>query len=108
VGWSPPIPLNFEGQKTRSMENPGAKISKARPYRLVLKYPYYKKDADVDAHVRVFNVDVKANGETSKEYIITTFNYTLKEMSSYWCHKYMLKFHDYNFFELIQTFYKCH
>ncbi len=108
MGWSPPIPANFEGQKTRLMENPGAKISKARSYQLVLKYPYYEKDADVDAHVRVFNVDVKANGETSKEYIITTFNYTLKETSSDWCHKYMLKFHDYNFFELIQTFYKRH
>jgi hypothetical protein len=58
--------------------------------------------------VRVFDVDVRENGETFKEYIITVFNYTMKEMALDWCHKYMLKFHDYSLFDLIQTFYKRH
>ncbi len=98
----------FEGQKTKLMENHGVEFSIARPYQLALKYPYYEKDADLAAHVRVFNVDVRANGKTSKEYIITAFNYILKETSLDWCHKYMLIFHEYIYFELIQTFYKCH
>ncbi len=32
----------------------------------------------------------------------------MKEMTLDWCHKYMLEFHDYSFFDLIQTFYKHH
>jgi len=43
VGWSPPIPMNFKGQKTISMENLGRKISKTRPYRLVLSIHITKK-----------------------------------------------------------------
>jgi hypothetical protein len=35
-----------------------------------LKYLDYKKDVNSDAHVKVFNVVVKENGETFKEYII--------------------------------------
>ncbi len=48
------------------------------------------------------------NGETSEDYIINIFNYTLKEMASGWCHNYMLEFPDYMFSELIQIVHKCH
>jgi len=44
-----------------------------------LKYPNYKNDEDLNVHVRVFHVDVKANGETFEElYIMNAFNYILK------------------------------
>jgi hypothetical protein len=53
----------------------------AKPYRSTLKYQNYKKDVDPNVHVRMFQVVVKANGETLQEFIINTFNYTLKEMT---------------------------
>jgi hypothetical protein len=73
-----------------------------------LKYLDYKKDANPNAHVKVFNVAMKENGETYEEYIVNAFNYTLREMASYWGHKYMLKFHNYSFFELMQVLCKHH
>jgi len=54
VGWPPLIPLNCEHQKTKSMVNTIERGLKARPYQTTLKYPNYKKDTDLDAHVRVF------------------------------------------------------
>jgi hypothetical protein len=77
MGWPPPIPINFEQQKTRSVVNPRTWLIMAKPYQLVLKYPNYKKDADLDAHVSVFNSIVKVIGETYEEYIINAFSYTL-------------------------------
>ncbi len=44
-----------------------------RPYQLSSKYPYYKKDANLNVHVRVFNAIVRDNGETPKEYSSTNF-----------------------------------
>jgi hypothetical protein len=52
-----------------------------RPNRVAFKYLDFKKDVDPDAHVKMFNSLVKANAETSKEYIINVFNYTLKDMA---------------------------
>ncbi len=88
--------------------NLGVGVPMAGPYQLVLKYLDYKKDLDLDVCVRVFYETVRTNGETSMEYIINAFNYTLKEMASDWCHNYMSNFLDYIFFELTQMFYKCH
>jgi hypothetical protein len=76
MGWPPPIPINFERQKTKSMVNPRTRVIVAKPYQLALKYPNYKKDANLDAHVKVFNSIVKVNGETYEEYIINAFIYT--------------------------------
>ncbi len=73
-----------------------------------MKYLDRKKDANPYAHVNVFHVAVKTNAETSKEYIINAFSYTLKEIASNWCHNYMLKFPNYSFYELTQVFYKHH
>ncbi len=43
-----------------------------------LKYPNYKKNANPNACVRVFNVAIRVNGKTF-EYIINGFSYTLKK-----------------------------
>jgi hypothetical protein len=75
---------------------------------VALKYPSFKKDDDLDAHVKILNFAIKANAKTFKEYIITVFNYMLKDTALDWCHNYMLEFPDYTFLELTQTFYKCH
>jgi hypothetical protein len=37
-----------------------------RPNRVAPKYPNFKKDVDLDVHVKVFNYVMKANVETSK------------------------------------------
>jgi hypothetical protein len=71
---------------------------------IVLKYLDFKKDVDLDGHVKVFNFVVKANAKTFEEYIINAFNYKLKDMASGWCHNYMLEFHDYTFLEFTQAF----
>jgi hypothetical protein len=71
-----------------------------RPNRVALKYLDFKKEIDPNAHVRVFNSIIKTNVETFEEYIINAFNYMLRDTTSYWCHNYMLKFHDYTFLEL--------
>jgi hypothetical protein len=49
-----------------------------RPNRVALKYLNFKKDVDLDAHVKVFNSIVKTNIEISEEYIVNVFNYMLK------------------------------
>jgi hypothetical protein len=56
------------------------------PYLSTLKYLHYNKDADQYVHVKLFQAIVRANGKTSKEYIINAFNYTLRKMTSDWCH----------------------
>jgi hypothetical protein len=53
-----------------------------RPNRVAFKYLDFKKDVDLDAHVKVFNFAVKANVETFKKYIINVFSYTLKNTTS--------------------------
>ncbi len=60
------------------MMNPGVGVIMPMPHWSTLKYPNYKKDANPNARVRVFNVAIRVNGETS-EYIINGFSYTLKK-----------------------------
>jgi len=76
VDWPPPIPINYEGQKTESLVNLGVGVLVAKPYQSTLKYPNYKRDVDPYVHVKVFNATIKENGETFKEYIINAFIYT--------------------------------
>ncbi len=64
------------------MVNFGARVSMVKPYPSTLKYPNYKKEANPDVHVKVFNATVRTNGETSKKEKINAFSYTLKEMAS--------------------------
>ncbi len=92
VGWPLSIPLKCEQHRTGSVVNTIVGGSMAKPYWSTLKYPYYKKNAGLDAQVRVFQTIVKANGKTLEEYIINVFNYTLREMTLDLCHNYMLEF----------------
>ncbi len=73
-----------------------------RPNRVTLKYPDFKKDDNVDVHVRVFNFAMKANAKTFEEYIINAISYTLRDTTSNWYHNYMLEFLDYIFSELCE------
>jgi hypothetical protein len=50
-----------------------------KPNRVTLKYFDFKKDVDLNAHVKVFNFVVKTNVKTFEEYIIDVFNYMLKD-----------------------------
>jgi hypothetical protein len=68
-----------------------------RPNRVAFRYPNFKKDVNLDVHVKVFNFVVKANAKTFEEYTINAFNYTLKDTTSNWCHNYMSEFLDYTF-----------
>ncbi len=49
-----------------------------RPNKVTIKYHDFKKDVDLDAHVRVFNSIVKVNAKISKKYIINVFSYMLE------------------------------
>jgi hypothetical protein len=72
-----------------------------KPNMVAFKYLNFKKDANLDVHVRMFNSAVMENAKTSKEYIINAFNYTQKDTTSDWCHNYMIKFPDYIFSKLM-------
>jgi hypothetical protein len=52
-----------------------------RPNMVAFKYPDFIKDANPNAHVRVFNFIIKKNAKTFEEYIINAFNYMLKDMA---------------------------
>ncbi len=95
MGWSPSIQINNKRQRIKLVVNHGARILVTRPY------PNYKKNVDLDVHVKVFNVIVRTNGKTYEKYIINAFSYTLRKMASYWCHNYMLEFLYYNFSKLM-------
>jgi hypothetical protein len=70
----------------------GTWVLVVRPYQSTLKYLDNKKYANPNVHVKVFNVVVRANGETYEEYIINAFSYTQKKTTSNWCYNYMLDF----------------
>jgi hypothetical protein len=40
------------------------------------------KDSNLDAHVKVFKVDIRANGETKDEKIANLFSFTLRDIMS--------------------------
>jgi hypothetical protein len=48
---------------------------------VAFKYPDFKKDVDLDAHVKVLNFVVKANVETFEIYIINVFIYMLRDIT---------------------------
>jgi hypothetical protein len=73
-----------------------------RPNKVALQYPDFKKDANQDANVRVFNFIIKKNEETFEEYIINAFSYMLRDMALDWCHNYMLEFLDCIYTSILQ------
>jgi len=68
--------------------------------RVALKYLDFKTNVDLNVHVRMFNSLVKANVETSEEYIINVFSYMLRDTTLDWCHNYMSKKIDCTFSKL--------
>jgi hypothetical protein len=56
----------------------------------------------------VFNFAIKANVKTFEKYIISAFNYKLRDTTSDWCDDYMSKFPYCIFLELTHAFYKHH
>jgi hypothetical protein len=56
---------------------------------VALKYPDFKKDVDLDAHVKVLNFVVKTNVETFEKDIINVFIYMLRNITLDRCHNYM-------------------
>ncbi len=60
-----------------------------RPSHRQLNYPKYVKDVDPNAHVKVFKVVIKANGETNDEEIVNLFSFSLRDTVSNWCNNYM-------------------
>jgi hypothetical protein len=52
-----------------------------RPNKVALKYLNFKKDIDLDVHVKMFNSIVKTNVETFEKYIINAFSYILRNIA---------------------------
>jgi hypothetical protein len=50
-----------------------------KPNMVALKYPDFKKDVNLDAHVKLFNSTIKVNAKTFEMYIINAFSYTLRD-----------------------------
>jgi hypothetical protein len=42
----------------------------------------------------MFNSAIESNVETSEEYMINVFSYTLRDTTSEWCHNYMSECFD--------------
>ncbi len=72
------------------------------PNRVAFKYLDFKKDVDLNVHVKAFNYAVKANAKNSKENIINAFSYMRRNIASDWCQNYMLEFPNYIFLEFTQ------
>jgi len=53
-----------------------------KPYHQPLNYPKYVKDFDPNAHVKVFKVPIKRNGEIEDAKFINLFSFTLGNIVS--------------------------
>jgi len=71
-----------------------------KSYCWTLNYLEYVKDSNLDAHVRVFKVAIKANGETDDVEIVNLFNFTFKDIVFNWCNNYMGDYPDCTFVKL--------
>jgi hypothetical protein len=71
-----------------------------------LKYHEYKKDSDMDVHVKVFKVTIEINSEMINEEITNMFNFKLKDNASDWCNNYMRNHPHYKFVDLEHAFCK--
>jgi hypothetical protein len=68
--------------------------------------PTYVKDIDLNVHIRVFKMGIKANGETMEVDIIKLFGFILKDNISKWGENFVQNHPNCTFEELEQTFYK--
>jgi hypothetical protein len=71
-----------------------------------LQYPTYVKDINLDAHIKVFKMTIKANGETMEADIINMFGFTFKDNIFEWGENYVQDHPNCTFKELEQTFCK--
>jgi hypothetical protein len=53
-----------------------------KPYHQPLNYPKYVKDFDPNAHVKVFKVPIKRNGEIEDAKFVNLFSFTLGNIVS--------------------------
>jgi hypothetical protein len=51
-----------------------------RPNKVAFKCFHFKKDVELNVHVKIFKFKMKVNVKTSKIYIINVFSYMLKDM----------------------------
>jgi hypothetical protein len=59
------------------------------PYRRSFNYLEYVKDSDLNVHVKIFKVAIKANTEIDDVEIVNMFIFTLKNIMSNYCNNYM-------------------
>ncbi len=90
--WYQSIPIQFE---------PTSKLSYHK-----FQYPTYVKDINLDAHIRVFKKEIKANAETMEAYIINLFGFTLRDNILEWGENFFQNHSNCIVNELEQTFYK--
>ncbi len=76
----PPSPLRYFKLPMVNLGRPP--LPPNRPYHWPLNYLEYVKDSNLDAHVKVFKVDIRANGETKDEKIANLFSFTLRDIMS--------------------------
>jgi hypothetical protein len=67
--------------------------------KVALKYPDFKKNADPNAHVKMFNYEVKVNVETLKKISSMCLTIRSRDTTLDSCHNYMSKFLSYIFSE---------
>jgi hypothetical protein len=76
----PPEPLGYFGMPIMNSSKP--LLPPNRPYHQPLDYPKYVKDFDPDAHVKVFKVAIRTNGEKNDAKISNLFSFTLRDVVS--------------------------
>ncbi len=89
----PPKPLGYFGLPMMNSGKPP--LPPSMPY-----HHEYVKDSDLDIHVKVFRVAIRANGEIDDEKIINLFSFTLRDIMFNWCNNYMGDYPDYIFAKL--------
>jgi hypothetical protein len=81
----PPRPPKLSRYFGLPLKNPGTPpLPPNRPYCQSLNYPNYVLDADLDVHVKVFKVAIKANGEIDDAKIVNLFSFTFRDIVFDW------------------------
>jgi hypothetical protein len=89
------------------MMNPSKRpLPPNKPYRQPLNYLKYVEDFDLNVHVKVFKVAIRANGEREDAKIVNMFSFTFINIVSNWCNNYMGDYPDCTFAKLQLSFYK--
>ncbi len=77
-----------------------------KPYHRPFNYLEYVKDSNLDVHVKVFKVAIRANSEIDDAKFINLFSFNLKDIVFNWCNNYMGDYPDCIFVELLLAFCK--